>query len=466
MDHKIVKYSIVIIFGIILGYFICKTYFIYTQHLYPIRFKETSWITTVGESSQAYFRKEIYLVENTKKAWLKISAKDSYAIYINGKLISKMKYTLKNESAIYDINYLLKSGKNIIAISVHKMTLPKLTKLALEGAYTDKNGYEHSFFSDKSWRVAPYEERQGNGDIVWYAEEFNDKMWNTVKILGKPNEFYFLDIHPDIISEHLHGNIVWHPDSQTQSTIFSKELTIPKNFSETWVRIVTDGNFNLYVNDITIAQKISFRKNIYCYNITPYIHKGLNHLIVEVEKQPHIPGFFLDGFIISDGKKINFQTDHSWKATNLTFTHNNSDKLTSYPVTLLSYIDEFNLRKYKKVYEKINPPEILILKKLIIMAIVILFTILLIFALWMSLSIIFRKLTTITIQESMKILAIAHLPSILFLLFIYLLRYDINFDLSFPFTGKFIFESLVILCFFEIILLLECMIRHKRIKKL
>src|SRR5215510_4200037 len=94
---------VVLATGVVIGFFVWKTYVAYTPHLYPLDFKEAQWLVASDDGPQGYFRKELYIVGTVKHAWMTVAATDSFVLYINGKGVYAGGYESLNVSGIYDI---------------------------------------------------------------------------------------------------------------------------------------------------------------------------------------------------------------------------------------------------------------------------------------------------------------------------------------------------------------------------
>src|SRR6267154_4212733 len=134
---------------------------------YYLDFGATQWIQAAEPSNNVCFRKNLFLSETPKYAWLQIAAIDGFRITINSKPIISgpaaqpgpedevLSLTSGgNESLICDITQYLVQGKNTIAVNATRGSFPGTVKLICRGGMIDHSGKLTEFFSDKSWRVA------------------------------------------------------------------------------------------------------------------------------------------------------------------------------------------------------------------------------------------------------------------------------------------------------------------------
>src|SRR3972149_4710485 len=308
-------FVVVLIFGLLLGYFVWKTFWGYTPHLYPVSFKLAQWITPVEESPQGYYRKEVFIPEEVAVAWIKLAATDSFKVYVNGKRFGDKLFNSLNVSGIYDLNEILHTGKNIIGVVVRRKSYPGSSRLAVEGGYMDQYGVIHPFASDESWKVTLYEQRQGDGEILWYEESFDPTEWSYARSAGNPKsqEIYPLDVNPDIFSASPSGEWIWHPDPLVSIATFEHEIILPKRTSEAWIGVATDGVYELAINGLKIDSNDSQEKSLRIYNIAPILRSGKNKITIGVKKGPWGGGLLVNGFVMQGDVSHTLKTDSKWR---------------------------------------------------------------------------------------------------------------------------------------------------------
>lgn len=183
--------------------------------------KNSNWVWSSDWSSEdkdnpriLLFRKEIELISHPKQGQVQISADSRYKLYINEKLVEVG--PSKGDRQIWyvdtmDITSYLKSGKNIIAVSVlrypeelskgnHSTFRTSSPGLFFVGTAADEAGRIYEFSADETWKCktdekikiiseevlfAPlwiHEQAQGNPEIFgWKSVSYDDKDWENVK---------------------------------------------------------------------------------------------------------------------------------------------------------------------------------------------------------------------------------------------------------------------------------------------
>lgn len=445
---------VVSLFGILLGYFVWKSAFTYTPHSYPISFEYAQWITSPSGSPQAYFRKEIFVHGYPVRTWIKIAASDSYILYINGRKIDKKRYLSLNVSGIYDISSYLQSGKNIIAVEVDRKSYPGGVQLAVEGGFSmQMQSSVNRFISDGTWKVASNEERQGKKAITWYAKKFDDINWVNARLAGKviPGEVSPVDIRHELITTPPKGKWIGHPDPTVRRILFVKRFEVPGRIDDAWLRVAASTQYDLIVNGIKIITKDKFENRLDIYRIAPLIKKGLNTIGIGINGNLSSPYIMADGDIfMPDGVKIGLKTDTAWKI------YNSTDKGVDSDVVILtpSNSEGEYLPKVRRDLElSLSYTSLLIERSKMVITISIILAIILI--LWMVSALILSKIRNKSWSDMLFLDALIHLLPFIALLFIFLLRYDIRYDPSYPFESRFILISLFILIFSRVVLIIE-----------
>ena len=181
LNRVLWSWMLVIVCGLLLGYYVVQTYAIPQQRQYQLDFADAKWIEPVeSHAPVAYFRKEIYLPVLPQNAWLQISATDNFGLIINGRTVGTMNSVKSYETGIYDIKRPLKEGTNVIAVSVSRTSWPGPGQILLRGQITLPDGKVIPILSDESWRVT---NRTGiiPGSEEWTSAKVEDSVWPNAK---------------------------------------------------------------------------------------------------------------------------------------------------------------------------------------------------------------------------------------------------------------------------------------------
>jgi 4-amino-4-deoxy-L-arabinose transferase-like glycosyltransferase len=442
---------IVLATGVVMGAFFWNTYFGYVPHLYPLEFKRGQWIVVPDASPQGYFRKELYIPESSKQAWIMVAATDSFILYLNGTRVGDQVYPMLNASGTYDIGPYLHPGKNVIGVKVTRATYPGPAKAAIEGAYLDAVGRGHPIISDTSWKAFSHEDSQGNGTMPWYTEAFHADAWPSAQALGLPSvaEISPVSIPLDLIASPPRGRWIGPAEPTHRSAIFYQTFDVIQKVQGAWVRIAAGGRYELTINSILVASRDASDKKLDIYDIGPFLRKGLNTIQVHVVAWQHpSPSLLLDGVTTISGQtQIILTTDSGWRTKT-------PDAVWT-PVVVLADYSSWTDSLSKNPLPTLLPTMYdgkQTSKMLAFLCLILLMTLMA----WYITSLLLRRTRPdLTRWHAQTTDALLHLPCLLLLSFVYLMRYDIRYDPAFPFQPKFIYLSLSVLLILKAGVLLE-----------
>ena len=113
------SWILVVACGLLLGYYVFRTYEKPRHRQYQLDFGKAQWIEPADSPAPiAYFRKEIYLDTLPEQAWLEVAASDNFELIVNGQTVGTLTSVKTFEAGIYDIKKPLKVGTNVIGVSM------------------------------------------------------------------------------------------------------------------------------------------------------------------------------------------------------------------------------------------------------------------------------------------------------------------------------------------------------------
>jgi hypothetical protein len=128
------SWTLVIACGLLLGYYVLRTYASTRDRQYQLDFGKAEWIEPVESFAPiAYFRKEVFFPTLPQKAWIQVAASDTFGLFVNGHTVATEGSVKTYETGIYDIKRALKQGTNVIAVSVSRTSYPGSAQLLLRG---------------------------------------------------------------------------------------------------------------------------------------------------------------------------------------------------------------------------------------------------------------------------------------------------------------------------------------------
>ncbi len=449
---KVLTVLPILLFSGLFGFFLWQVYFVYNKPGYSVDWHGW-WITSTKLKGDVfYFRIEFNLSDNIKNAWLLVSASDEFELYLNGKSLGTAELGGWFPIGIYDVTEAIHTGINALGIRVQKRSFDGPVKAVLEVGYEDINGKKHFVFSDETWRVSNKEERSSTSGLYWYDKGFNDASWVNAKVLGRPRGLW-LNLDPRIYITSASG--LWFWAGKQREISCQLEMHIPKKPTTAWIRLASMGGFRLLINkeqidvqeDIIGTENESVpttsapeagapptEKTLRIYEIGPFLKLGSNNILIPAYAEGPMRGLYIDGIVEGDSwsKRIDatdFKCFYPGEST---------------PLPIYKGDPGWISLKNKEIKQDIYLPLGLSIS---------LYSIL-IFIFCVS-SVLFIGITfVVSIISRLPFYSLSwayFIPS-LFLMFIYILRYDTRFYDSFPFQNKFLILSLCLVILFWLLI--------------
>jgi hypothetical protein len=311
---RFVPHIVIIIFGILCGFFVCQSFFYLPPSVHPLSWERANWITTPTKSPVGLFRKEIFIADKISGAWIQISAPDTYSLSVNEEPVIENTFYSSNVSGVHDITNYLHLGRNVIAISVRRLSFPGQSKVVVKGSYTEINGNETAFFSNSTWKV--FDREDCRGGISWASQLFDASSWPSAVMIGepKPGETYPVTLSPEAITSSLSAEWIRHPDPYSKQANFRKDFFLPENPLDGWIRISTSTDYDLLVNGVAVGIGNAANK-LDIYDIDGLLRKGNNLIEVGIKNPLQIAhAFYLDGEISGKNFTLPILTGSDWKS--------------------------------------------------------------------------------------------------------------------------------------------------------
>ena len=311
---KLIPHLLIIVFGLIFGYFIWQSFYGDLPPSHSLNWGTAQWITTPAPSPIGLFRKELFVSNKVLYGWIQISASDTYHLAVNEKAVVANAFYNSNVSGVHDLTSYLRPGKNVVAISVRRLSFPGSSQTIVRGAYMDASGNETIFFSDGSWKALNREDFYGN--ISWVSPRFDATSWPPAKTLkgAEPGETYPVTLPSRAITAPLNALWIQHPSPFPEKTNFRKDFNLPERPVDAWIRISTDTDYELVVNGTKVG-KGNAALTLDIFSITPLLRKGDNTVGIAL-KNPlqRAYALYADGEVRGEGFQLSILTDSDWKA--------------------------------------------------------------------------------------------------------------------------------------------------------
>ncbi len=295
---------------------------------YYLDFGAAPWIQASEPSNNVCFRKNLYLSETPKYAWLQMAGIDGFKISVNGRQATLAQAAEPgeesevlsltsggNESLICDITHYLLPGTNTIAVNVTRGSFPGRAKLICRGGVIDQSGKLTEFSSDKSWRVA-----LAPGTIPtlipWTDREMDDARWAHAEVA--PSERTRLTqpvtLPPVLLQQPVRGKwIIDERPGLAHNTTFQRHFDAPNGNTEAWLQIAANGNFSVILNGHFLGDFTDSSPMIHFLHLKRWMKPWGNDLSIQVEGLDALPTLIAEiSFLSSGAEADSILSDHNW----------------------------------------------------------------------------------------------------------------------------------------------------------
>jgi len=314
--------------GMLVGYYGWLALVAPPPPTYYLDFGAAPWIQASEPSNNVCFRKNLYLSETPKYAWLQMAGIDGFKLLVNGKqatlgqaaqpeLESEVLSLTSggNESVICDITHHLLQGTNTIAVNVTRGSFPGRAKLVCRGGVIDQSGKLSEFSSDKSWRVAL---TPGTipALISWTDREMDDRRWAHAE--AAPSERTGLTqpvtLPPVLLQQPVKGKwIIDERPGPARNTTFQRHFDAPNGNTEAWLQIAANGNFSVIFNGHFLGDFTDSSPTIHFLHLKRWMKAWGNNLSIQVQGLDALPTLIAEISFLSGGVEAgSIVSDHDW----------------------------------------------------------------------------------------------------------------------------------------------------------
>jgi hypothetical protein len=296
---------------------------------YYLDFGAAPWIQASEPSNNVCFRKNLYLSETPKYAWLQMAGIDGFKLSVNGKQATGGQAAQTepesevlsltsggNESVICDITHHLLPGTNTIAVNVTRGSFPGRAKLICRGGVIDQSGKLSEFSSDKSWRVAL---TPGTipALISWTDPKMDDRRWAHAEVA--PSERTGLTqpvtLPPVLLQQPVKGKwIIDERPGPPRNTTFQRHFDAPNGNTDAWLQIAANGNSSVIFNGHFLGAFTDSSPMIHFLHLKRWVKAWGNDLSIQVQGLDALPTLIAEiSFLSSDARVASaIVSDHDW----------------------------------------------------------------------------------------------------------------------------------------------------------
>src|SRR6266487_986447 len=251
------SWALVLVCGLMLGYYVQQTYFSPKQRQYQLDFGDAQWIEPPEVAPLAYFRKEVFLSAPPEQAWVEVAAPDNYELIVNSRTVGKETAVKTRVAGIYDIKKRLKAGTNVIAVSISRTSYPGSAQLLVRGFINEPGGRVTSLLSDEHWRVTAHKGIV-EGSEEWTSPLVEEELWPNARrsvIKEKPISIAWVDTNPLLLQLPTSGSWIMAENAGTEA-VFSTSINADQARQESWIQVASSGDVDLLVNGHLITPPI------------------------------------------------------------------------------------------------------------------------------------------------------------------------------------------------------------------
>src|SRR5215471_19028825 len=354
------SWAVVLACGLMLGYYVQQTYFSPQQRQYQLDFGDAQWIEPPEVAPIAYFRKEVFLTVPPAQAWIEVAATDEYDVIVNNRSVGNASGLKTRVAGIYDIKRHLKVGTNVIAVSSSRTSYPGSAQILVRAFIKEPSGKVISLISDEHWRVTSHKGIV-EGSEEWTSPLVDEQLWPNARrsaINGTWVPITWVDTNPLLLQLPTSGSWIMAENAATEA-VFSTSISADYARQETWIQVASSGDVDLLVNGHLVTPTVpssatgralphlaapsaspsqspeetqpavSDQANpargktstpifepaiLSAYDISYWIKKGPNAIVVAV-RTTHVPAsLFANGFLVrDDGSITRFETSSAWR---------------------------------------------------------------------------------------------------------------------------------------------------------
>jgi 4-amino-4-deoxy-L-arabinose transferase-like glycosyltransferase len=323
---------------------------------------QAQWIAAPETNYRFYARRTFNLPDTIQSGWLRLSADNSFVVYVNGRPVVRDRTVFNNALGLASrrngdsqdfndsiqyrtgsaINYLvgsskhwklttylditsyLRPGKNVLALEIQKgQTNPRVV---VEGViYPVANSPQINLTTGASpWKTSILSENHQG--LQWFDPDFPDENWFSAVAIGSVKEATYSRLSQNLFDRSLQGNWITGDESPQGELWLRGSWHISQTqLAHAFIRFAGDQEYALLINGMLVKRYTTGNSNqLHLYDVTKYLHPGINSLAVRLARPLEASGknadgllsFLLDGWVETKQGEIKnaIATDNTWMA--------------------------------------------------------------------------------------------------------------------------------------------------------
>ncbi|MEO8440591.1 MAG: glycosyltransferase family 39 protein [Spartobacteria bacterium] len=321
---------LVLLTGLSLGYYGRLSLISPPTQTYRLDFGSAHWMQSAQPGNNVCFRKNLYLGETPRHAWVQITGVDGFSLFVNGHHAGVGGKALQddptiwglflggNQSVICDISQFLVPGENTIALNVTRGSFPGNAKFICRGEITDSAGTTE-FVSDKTWRVSNVPGTVPSL-VTWISPTLDDSSWRHAveASVERGNLNQPVPIPPILLQQPIKGQ--WIIDEKAEpggNSTFLCRFDKINGARDAWLQIASDGAFSVILNGHYLGNFTDAVPSVKLINLRSWIRPKGNELLVQVQTPDSAPALIAEISFLSGQAKVGaINSDATWQLPN------------------------------------------------------------------------------------------------------------------------------------------------------
>ena len=330
-----IAFSCIIVTCVWLGFSFAQCYLLPPTPTYRPDFGNARWIAPEGARGKAYFRKEVYVAGEVRRAWVMVTAPDLFTVHVNNQGVvggvspygSTTWALTACPTTLLDITPYLRKGTNTISVAVATDSFETPGSLLLRGSieYTFQR---QDFVSDDSWRASTYPSVLNNL-MAWTDPMVDDVHWPLAKIITFPYPSLIrpLPVPPRLFQDLMTTQWITAFPQVSHTVVFTRDVQLPFGSRDGWLQVASIGENQVTVNGQNIADSTMADGNnpngksaaivsrrFHFYYIQPWLHSGTNRVSIRVNRFNEPPAMMAQiSFRDSGGHFVNIAPNEGWQ---------------------------------------------------------------------------------------------------------------------------------------------------------
>jgi 4-amino-4-deoxy-L-arabinose transferase-like glycosyltransferase len=325
---------------------------------FPPSWGNAQWVKAADSAGPvAYFRHSLNINAPPNSAFVVIAANQVFSLYVNGKFIGSNKRDFYQgtfpRAYVYDVTSVVQTGTNVIAARVANVdnALPALRAsfgmVRGDAVYRDGSGIGWLGTGDSGLVY----QRYPTDTSLWTNINYNATSWRAVQDNTDLNLNPTSEVNPLLYEHPLSQQ--WIGVGVSHDAYFVRQFSLPLSYNGAWLRLAATGRADVYINgnqfiswkgqapltnpligqdlatylsDTGVPDQPRAGLAIGIYNISPYLHAGINTIAVHVAApgvntghsgQTALSSSLSTDALLSDnsGKNYWLSTDSYWRVS-------------------------------------------------------------------------------------------------------------------------------------------------------